>query len=52
LIAALGTRAYAAVNYEQAVEPLLKTDHLSNSERAMLMGVACNKAYRWSSKKG
>jgi predicted TIM-barrel fold metal-dependent hydrolase len=35
------TRAYAVVNYEQAV-----------GERAMLMGGACAKAYRWSPKKG
>ncbi len=39
------TRAYAVVNYEQAVEPFLKTDRLSDSERAMLMGGACAKAY-------
>src|SRR4029077_2146075 len=45
------TRAYAVVNYEQAVEPFLKTDRLSASERAMLMGGACAKAYRWSTKK-
>src|SRR6516225_6300386 len=42
------TRAYAVVNYEQAVEPFFKTDRLSESERAMLMGGACTKAYRWS----
>ena len=46
------TRAYAVVNYEQAVEPFLKTDRLSDSERAMLMGGACAKAYGWSPKKG
>jgi len=46
------TRAYAVVNYEQTVEPFLKTDRLSDSERAMLMGGACAKAYRWSPKKG
>jgi L-fuconolactonase len=46
------TRAFAVVNYEQAVEPFLKTDHLSDSERAMLMGGACAKAYRWFPKKG
>src|SRR5262249_50443986 len=46
------TRAYAVVNYEQAVEPFFKTDRLSESERAMLMGGACAKAYRWSPKKG
>jgi L-fuconolactonase len=46
------TRANAVVNYEQAVVPFLKTDRLSDSERAMLMGGACAKAYRWSPKKG
>ena len=45
------TRAYAVVNYEQAVEPFRKTDRLSDSERAMLMGGACAKAYRWSPNK-
>jgi hypothetical protein len=29
------TRAFAVVNYEQAVEPFLKTDRLSDTERAM-----------------
>jgi L-fuconolactonase len=46
------TRAYAVVNYEQAVEPFLRTDRLSESERAMLMGGACQKAYGWSPKRG
>jgi predicted TIM-barrel fold metal-dependent hydrolase len=45
------TRAFAVVNYEQAVEPFRKTDRLSESERAMLMGGACAKAYGWSPKK-
>jgi L-fuconolactonase len=45
------TRASAVVNYEQAVVPFLKTDRISDSERAMLMGGACAKAYRWSPKK-
>jgi predicted TIM-barrel fold metal-dependent hydrolase len=45
------TRAYAVVNYEQAVMPFLKTERLSDSERAMLMGGACAKAYGWSPKK-
>ena len=50
----LGLRfcAFAVVNYEQAVEPFLKTDRLSDTERAMLMGGACAKAYGWSPKKG
>ena len=45
------TRAYAVCNYEQAVEPFLETDRLSASERAMLMGGACEKAYGWAPKK-
>jgi predicted TIM-barrel fold metal-dependent hydrolase len=45
------TRAFAVVNYEQAVEPFLATDRLSDGERAMLMGGACAKAYGWSPKK-
>jgi L-fuconolactonase len=32
--------------------PFLKTDRLRDSERAMLMGGACAKAYRWEPKKG
>ena len=46
------TRAFAVVGYEQAVKPFLTTDRLSDTERAMLMGGACGKAYRWSPKKG
>jgi predicted TIM-barrel fold metal-dependent hydrolase len=45
------TRAFAVVNYEQAVKPFLETKRLSESERAMLMGGACAKAYGWSPKK-
>jgi predicted TIM-barrel fold metal-dependent hydrolase len=45
------TRAFAVVNYEQAIEPFRQTDRLSASERAMLMGGACAKAYGWSPKK-
>ena len=45
------TRAFAVVNYEQAVVPFLETDRLSASERAMLMGGACAKVYGWSPKK-
>jgi L-fuconolactonase len=41
------TRAFAVVNYEQAVKPFLDTDRLSGTERAMLMGGACAKAYGW-----
>ena len=46
------TRAYAVVNYEQAVKPFVETKRLSANERAMLMGGACAKAYGWSPKKG
>ena len=46
------TRAFAVVNYEQAVEPFRLTDRVSDSERAMLMGGACAKTYGWSPKKG
>ena len=46
------TRAFAVVNYAQAVEPFRLTDRLSDSERAMLMGGACAKAYGWLPKKG
>jgi predicted TIM-barrel fold metal-dependent hydrolase len=42
------TRASALVNYAQAVEAFLTTARLSDGERAMLMGDACAKAYRWS----
>ena len=45
------TRAFAVVNYEQAVEPFRLTDRLSKDEKAMLMGGACAKAYGWSPKK-
>jgi len=45
------TRAFAVVNYEQAVTPFLETKRLSDGERAMLMGGACAKAYGWSPKK-
>jgi hypothetical protein len=45
------TRAYAVVNFEQAVEPFLNTDRLTDTERAMLMGAATAKAYGWSPRK-
>jgi len=44
------TRAFAVLNYEQGVEPFRQTNRLSDSERAMLMGGACAKAYGWSPK--
>lgn len=42
------TRAFAVVNYEQAVEPFRLTDRLTESERATLMGGACAEVYRWA----
>lgn len=36
----------------EAVEPFLETGRLSETERAMLMGGACTKAYGWSPRKG
>lgn len=45
------TRAFAVVNYENAVKPFLEAKTLSDSERAMLMGGACTKAYGWSPKR-
>jgi len=45
------TRAAAVVNYHDAVEPFRVTDRLSESERAMLMGGACAKAYGWAPKR-
>ena len=45
------TRAFAVVNYPHAVEPFRNTDRLTETERAMLMGGACAKAYGWSPRK-
>ena len=45
------TRAFAVVNYENAVTPFRETNRLNASERAMLMGGACEKAYRWAPQK-
>ena len=42
------TRAHAVVSYRDGVEPFRLTDRLSDSDRAMLMGGACAKAYGWS----
>ncbi len=46
------TRAFAVLNYEQGVEPFRQTQNFSDSERAMLMGGACAKAYGWAPKVG
>jgi hypothetical protein len=40
-----------AVIQHAAGRRALRTDRLSDSERAMLMGGACAKAYGWSPKK-
>jgi L-fuconolactonase len=45
------TRAFAVVSYEQGVEPFLKTNRLSDADRAILMGGSTAKAYGWSPKK-
>ncbi len=42
------TRAFAVVNYKQAVEPFRLTDRLTESEQATLMGGACARAYGWN----
>jgi predicted TIM-barrel fold metal-dependent hydrolase len=42
------TRAFAVVNYKDAVEPFRRTDRLSEHERALLMGGACSKVYGWA----
>lgn len=46
------TRAAAVLDYAPAVDAFRITDRLSETERAMLMGGACAKAYRWSPHKG
>ena len=45
------TRAFPVVNYENAVKPFMETNRLSKGDWAMLMGGACEKAYRWAPKK-
>jgi predicted TIM-barrel fold metal-dependent hydrolase len=45
------TRAFAVVDYQQAVTPFVETSRLTASERATLMGGACAKAYGWSPKR-
>ena len=45
------TRAFPVVNYENATRPFLDTKRLSKSDWAMLMGGACEKAYRWAPQK-
>jgi L-fuconolactonase len=42
------TRAFANLSYEQGVEPFRQSNRITASERAMLMGEACAKAYGWA----
>ncbi len=42
------TRAHAVLSYEQGVRPFRQINRLTDSERDMLMGGACAKAYNWS----
>lgn len=42
------TRAFAVVNYHDAVEAFRLTDRITDEERSMLMGGACAKAYGWA----
>lgn len=42
------TRAVELLTYEQGVEAFRKTDRLSDSDRAALMGGTLSKVYRWS----
>ena len=41
-------RAFAVVNYKQAVEPFRLPHRLTERERATLMGGACARAYGWT----
>lgn len=45
------TRAIAFLTYEQAVQPFLTTDRLSDSDRAALMGGNLSRIYNWSPSK-
>src|SRR6185312_7197365 len=45
------TRAVNLLTYEQGVEAFRVTDRLSDSDRAMLMGEALSRVYRWSPSK-
>lgn len=42
------TRAFAVVDYKDAVEPFKITDRLSESDRETLMGGACARIYGWA----
>jgi L-fuconolactonase len=45
------TRAVALLTYREGVESFRVTDHLSDSDRAMLMGGALSRVYKWSPSK-
>lgn len=45
------TRAIAFLTYEQAVQPFLTTDRLSDGDRAALMGGSLARIYNWSPSK-
>ena len=45
------TRAVNLLTYKQGVEPFRLTDRISDSDRAMLMGGALQKIYKWTPKK-
>lgn len=42
------TRAVELITYQQGVEPFRITDRLSDSDRAILMGGALQKIYKWA----
>ncbi|SFF77470.1 L-fuconolactonase [Novosphingobium sp. CF614] len=46
------TRAVKSLSYEQGVEAFRTTPHLSDSDRAMLMGGAAERTYGWSPSPG
>jgi L-fuconolactonase len=45
------TRATGLLTYQQGVDPFRNTDRLSASDKAMLMGGALERIYKWSPKK-
>jgi L-fuconolactonase len=42
------TRAVGLLTYEQGVEAFRVTDHLSHSDRALLMGETLRRVYNWA----
>jgi hypothetical protein len=41
------TRAVELMTYAEGVDAFLKSDRLSDSDRAMLMGESTSRTYRW-----